>query len=796
MVEDLAASGLSATDLKARRLGPSEKAATASPLGAEGYVIPYFDIRGNVVPFYRAKLFDQPAHEAKYRQIIGTPNHVYFPPRLYELLDKLQDEDSLQFIILTEGEKKAAAAVKEGFPCAAVSGVDSWRNRIVSLPKDIKLAAQPNGSLRAKLPAGSNTSELSSTLAHGMDELIDLALKHKIPIILCFDSDGPEVKEPVQRAIAALGYELRFRGIAVSCIRQLTLPNESGGKVGLDDFLKDRGTSALSGIIQECLSLKSAFPRYPNIRNYIGSKLSRPSLGRQELQSISLAIISDLDARGQRLRAPDEDQLYYFSNDTRKLLKATFYNDPQQADTPFGIKLYQDYGITYADNRINPWLASQFSAEDPVQDVRPERVLCWKGDTFYFQINDGQTARVTSKGIDILNNGDDGVLFEAGMVEEVRETDLVKILKVQMGAPLSNRWYEVLKEARIRDTAEDHQRKLLSLLYYVSPYFYRWRGTQLPIEITTGEAGSGKSSLYVLRLNILTGDPSLKNAPPDMKDWNASLARTGAMHVTDNVQLTDNTLRQKLSDEMCRLVTEPNPSIEQRKLYTDSTVVKIRVKAVFAVTAIKQPFSNVDIIQRSIVTDLDKGTSSNLEYDSRWPEHQMERFGGRVNWVAHHLIFVHRFLRDILPQNVGQKGETEGVWKSRYQAKYRLINVEQLLLCAAQTLGEDHDWIRRYLEVSRDTRINEADWALEGLKAWADEQRETFGPAIESELFSTADIANWIQGEEEFCGCRVLAEGRSLGRYLIGNKHTVASTTGIEPGPNRQNKQYYKIRPN
>jgi hypothetical protein len=264
------------------------------------------------------------------------------------------------------------------------------------------------------------------------------------------------------------------------------------------------------------------------------------------------------------------------------------------------------------------------------------------------------------------------------------------------------------------------------------------------------------------------------------------VANSGGLYVTDNVQLQDAQLRQKLSDELCRLTTEPSPNIEQRRLYTNTGVIQIKVTCVFGLTSIRQPFTNADIVQRSIITELDKGTDE-LEYDGEWAEHQLERFGGRADWLAHHILFVHRLLSTAFNQ---------GKWASRYRAKYRLINVEQLLTFAAQIFGATPDqsaWVKDYLESSRDSKLSEADWALEGLVAFAAEMEEQNGPGVCQQEWAAAEISTWASGEEEFTNCKVLQEPRSLGRYLQLNKHTVASTAGLVPGRIFHNKQMYKL---
>ncbi len=789
LVEDLGRSGLETTDLRARPISPAEKAATRTPMGVDGYVLPYFSMDGKPLPFYRVRLYDA---KIKYLQVAESPNHVYFPPRLRDLLGHAK------YIILTEGEKKAAAAVKAGFPCVALGGVDSWKSRNLVLPKDAQIAQKANGQIAVRLPPGATIGGgTTDTLAIGLQELIDFVIERDIPIIIIYDADEKaKVKADVQRAAATLAFELRYKGVRLKNIRQAILPRMDSGKTGIDDLLATdvlqsgidsiphSGFEILSSVITECLERRSAFPRHPNPREYVNKALARTNLSRADQMKASLAVLSDMDARGQRLRSPDEHQLYYYSAETKGLIRVNFLQKPEFAETPFGRKLYQDYSMSWTDRLVLGWLGTQFSGEDPIAEVHPQRVLAWKGDTLYYQINEGTMARVTASAIDLIDNGEDGVLFEADIVKDIETQEFGLALKAAQSSPIENWWYDVLKEARIVDTEDDKQRKLLSLLYYISPIFYRWRGTQLPVEITTGEAGSGKSTLFSLRLSILTGVPSLRNAPSDLRDWNASLASTGALHVTDNVQLTNNDLKQRLSDEICRLVTEPNPSIEQRRLYSDVGIVKIPVRVVFGITAIRQPFQNIDIIQRSIITTLDKGIASTLKYDAEWGEHQLERRGGREAWLAHQLLFAQHILQLV-----------ESEWKGRYQARYRLINVEQLLQLAAKVVGWDTSWIAPYLESSRDARASETDWTLEGLRAYASYIQQRFPTKWEKYRFSTADIASWGQGESEFEDCQLLTNSRSLGRHMGQHKHTIATTAHIVPASFMNGKQHYRIRP-
>jgi hypothetical protein len=285
LIEDLLASGLTPQDIRARVAGANEKQTSNTGQGVDAYVIPYFDMYGKPLPFYRLKLFNNPDPDVKYKQVATEGNHVYFPLGFWDRLQKAN------YLIITEGEKKAAKAVKEGFACVGLGGVESWRNRTVKLGKDSQVGQDKSGNMVVKLPAGSEAVEQADTLALGLRELIMLAKRRDIPIIICFDSDldlRELIRFEVQRAAASLGFELRNRGIRFTNIRQLILrPEDSGlgGKLGLDDFLvnDDLGPDALGQQIYDLLELRAAFPKHPNAREYVNKKLQRSSIARSEM---------------------------------------------------------------------------------------------------------------------------------------------------------------------------------------------------------------------------------------------------------------------------------------------------------------------------------------------------------------------------------------------------------------------------------------------------------------------------------------------------------------------------------
>ena len=784
---DLAQSGLVPSDLNARSIENPERAATSTPFTVQGYTIPYFDIDGNSIAFYRVRLFD---FDPKYKQPKETSSHLYFPKNFRSIAD------SSDFILLTEGEKKAVAATKLGFPCVAVGGVDAWRNRVISLPGDSELS-QNKGKIVTKLPATTNTEAVTSSLAIGFQELVDYLIKYKKSLVIIYDTDSKEgVKPQVQRAAASLGFELRFRGVEFDKIRQLILPvynDTPEGKVGLDDYFAYHSTEDFAKLLQIILDARSSFPKHPNIRDYINNRLNRANLPRKEVQAIAMAILSELDSDGMRLFSTTEKAMYYFNINDKKLVQAQFssaHSDGMNT-TSFEQYLYRKFGVGPADRQLNSWIASQFTGEPPIDEVVPYRVMTLdrKSDKIVYQVSDSHYITVSADkdidspdlpGLEVYDNGEGGIMFESGHVEPL---DLAKVLEhyAELTKEPSKCWWaEVLDNVRLKD--RNKSKYIVALLFYISPWLRRWRGTQLPVEMVLGEAGSGKSTLCELRLDILTGQPRLRNAPQDMKDWTASITNTGGLHVTDNLQLGDKNLRQKMSDELCRLVTEPSPSVEARKLYSNNELIQLPVTCSFAITSIQQPFTQADILQRGIIIELDKAEAlleGNLTYDSTWHRQQLQRFGGREAWVAHHLLTLHRFL--VLAREK---------WDRRYQAKHRLINLEQIFMLMAEVFELDNRWIPHFLSGMADKAISESDWTFEGIQAFTDlvKHHHKWEQAIYAQ-----DIVDWCKNQEEFKQCELLVNTRRLGRYLRAHRTPVAQICGLVESGSTNNRVKYKV---
>ncbi|MBL8768748.1 MAG: DUF3854 domain-containing protein [Planctomycetes bacterium] len=178
-----------------KRLGFAE-----SQCRVPGLLIPIHDVRGNVTLHqYRP---DRPrvrgARPVKYETPKGARLVIDVPPRARCAID-----DPGVALLITEGARKADAAVSRGLCCVALLGVWGWRG---------------------KSPTGASIV---------LPDFESIHLKGR-RVIVAFDSDVTTKRE-VRKALARLRALLSSRGAVVQVV---LLPSGANGeKVGLDDYL-------------------------------------------------------------------------------------------------------------------------------------------------------------------------------------------------------------------------------------------------------------------------------------------------------------------------------------------------------------------------------------------------------------------------------------------------------------------------------------------------------------------------------------------------------------------------------
>jgi hypothetical protein len=693
-------------------------------------------------------------------------------------------------ILMTEGEKKAAAACAAGFPCCAVGGVYNWRTRTVILPEGTQLMKDRDNQIIARIQSGHTftpTSDRRAVLAGGLEPLMRTIQEKDLQVVFVFDADSPPNSD-VDAACAELAFEFRVHGLPVNRIRQLRLPTNPGKKMGLDDFLVAYGAQTLDKLLEECVSAKSAFPTHPNLRALLNKRLSG-MLDRTESKELSLMILADMDRHGQRMIEKNTNSPYFFDSRTKTLMKVNLlqhHSEPLH-ETRFGEFLYRNYDIGQADLKLTQWLAAGFTGEEPVHTVEPRSTLALlPNNRLAYQLDDGHFAIISGDPQDpirIVENGSEGLLFKSDQVEPVPHAALVQQVKHQIAWLQHKPKYEEMfwpKALNQMKFSREHDPKVMACLSYMSPWLLRWNGAQLPVELMVGEPGSGKSSLYSLRLQILNGRPALRNQPTDVRDWYASITSADGLHVVDNVHMVNKELRQRLSDEICRIVTEPAPYVEMRKLFTTSDNFRVPVRTVFAMTAIQQPFLNADILQRSVIFEIQAVGKDHL---SDWAAAALKSFGGRVGWLAHHLAVLHVFFR-----------QATDSWSSGYRSGHRLAHFEQMFRMIGGIIGvPDADIIGEALAGVAEAQVSEYDWTMEGLKEFNAANIDDL--ARDPKLVITLeDVAMWAQSTEEYSDNQTLSNARRLSRYIKSHKYMVENVAGfIEQDRKSGNRIAYRL---
>lgn len=214
---DLARSGLTEDDARAADLHSARPGDIVRligrdvPDGTSALVFPYSDCNG----FTRLKLFppllDRDGKPQRYLQRAGTGCRLYVPPLVAPVLT-----DPVHPLAITEGEKKALAVTKAGWPCVGIGGL--W-NFIT------------DGELIADLKA--------------------IPWRQRI-VRLIPDADVWQ-REDLLPAVYRLGRLLEAEGATVLIVRLSSLPEIK--KTGADDYLVANGPAAFRKLIEKAATL-------------------------------------------------------------------------------------------------------------------------------------------------------------------------------------------------------------------------------------------------------------------------------------------------------------------------------------------------------------------------------------------------------------------------------------------------------------------------------------------------------------------------------------------------------------
>lgn len=731
-----------------------------------GYVIPYFTpdpkfegyqrITSQTGPFNRIRVLSAKNGSPKYLQASNSGTHIYLPPLVEAKLWGKPEEP----LIITEGEKKAAAAAQHGFVCAAVSGVDSWRSRRLTIPATSVVNTTGGGNYVTLTLEEADAQKVEYQVA---DELPLLPLEgREVYIIFDLDINKRSTIENVQRAAFELAIWLENHGATA---RQVHLPFAHRDKVGLDDFLQDFGPEGLRKQLT-----RAQFPHRPKLKSWVSKELSKQRPGRSTYTKVARAILASLDRRGLRFR-DSQGRYYYFDKQNNVLHEVPFMDQRsgRLTSTTFDRFLIAEYGISSSDRDVTTRVKEEMEALPPIHDLdQVYRTSVTTREALYYQLSDSQVAKVTAKGVETIRNGEDDILFVAG----TNKSQLVS-------PPANASWLDILETTTMMPMPEmsiEQTRALYACLIYLNPWMRRWRGLMLPVEVATGEAGSGKSSIFQLRKAIFSGSMRLNKPPRDVNDWYAVITNEHGMWVGDNM---GHHLDDLFSNEIARLVTDYEPAVEKREYYTTSDVSLRLVDCTFGFTTIYRPVTKPDLIQRSLIFPF-SSVSATLGETEEWVPNQLNKFG-RDAWLSHHLNVIHKFLKNAQ------------TFDFSVAAKHRLVLFESAMRCMAKTIGvyDLVDTALQKLPASISASIVEADPVMEALDYFATQMRRTG-----ERTFFAGDIYQFFQNDltGEYSDVKVLQSSGSIGKYIERHASDVRNSVGIVRDGKRGGRVRYALQ--
>jgi hypothetical protein len=696
----------------------------------------------------------------RYWQAQGTDPHIYIPPP--ELVNTRVWSDARRSLIITEGEFKALRACQDGFPTIAVGGINAWLKR---------RAAGGDGGETGSSSKKSRSKSSSSTSRQVAEELEEIVWRHRT-VWLIFDTEPankPRSAAATQRALFELGIWLEQRGANVYQVKLPVL--QAGQKTGLDDFLNSEGPYALKSLLEDRRFHR--FPERPELLPWLSEQLDRPRLKSSDDLAICRAILADLDANGTRFHDADGNYYYYFDKRTRLLHQYSITPNGLRGitSTTFGKLLYSRYKLGVNQRKVIEPLVQRSAVWHPtVQISAPQNVSRACDDALYYQINDSTLVKVAAGDIAIVPNGIDDQLFLSGRVEPLDEASLMEALE----RGFADRWRAALRRTNIQPMPGmtlEQTHDFLACLFYLNPWFRRWRGLMLPVEAAIAEAGSGKTFLYNLRRGILTGSASLDHAPDTAKDWYASIAAAPGLWVCDNMGEVKRDVRDRVADEITRLVTDPDPHVDLRQLFTDNVNVRFPVDCTFAVTSIYTAFYKADIVQRSVLIEMKAIPAG--QRDAHWYQREL---GDRAGWVAEHLSAAQLFLR-----------MAARTWDPAYLSQSRLAHFDQAIITMGDALGfgrENMTQIVALLSGATRENIAQSDPVMEALRDYAREelvpqyQRLLPGRVLQCRV---SDIVDWVQSDPEnrYTHIKYLGNPVQLGKYIRSHSADVEAIAGL-----------------
>jgi hypothetical protein len=229
-------------------------------------------------------------------------------------------------------------------------------------------------------------------------------------------------------------------------------------------------------------------------------------------------------------------------------------------------------------------------------------------------------------------------------------------------------------------------------------------------------------------------------------------------------------VRDKVADEITRLVTDPDPHIDLRQLFSDNVNVRFPVDSTFAITSIYTAFYKADIVQRSVLIEMKAIPLG--QRDAHWYQRELS---DRPGWVAEHLLAAQRFLR------VARR-----TWDPAHLSQSRLAHFDQAVITMGDALGfgrQRMEYIVSKLSTATRENIAQSDPVMEALRDFAREELEPLVTRAGNKVIQCriSQVVDWVagDGQNRYTHVKYLSNPVQLGKYVRSHQADVEAITGL-----------------
>lgn len=280
----------------------------------------------------------------------------------------------------------------------------------------------------------------------------------------------------------------------------------------------------------------------------------------------------------------------------------------QEGTPPWTLLLHSQFGLNLRDNfSLQTEESLRLFMRETAFEVKVHRRSFWDGDKLFVNLGgpevyvlDGSTITIqmNGEGDVIFRNSEDTICIKDIMSEEVKAMDPWKILTDDLSFAHSD-----------TSAASGEQQKELLKAWILGVFFAQTMPTR-PILTMLGGAGSGKTTSARRVLRFFEGpDENVLGVLMDKPDALRASFMQHKIVVLDNMEKTK---APWLPDILNRVST--GATIEIRKLYTTSDLVRMQPDVFVIITAIDLPFSEESIYSRMLPLEMAQLVKPTPEY--------------------------------------------------------------------------------------------------------------------------------------------------------------------------------------